>query len=115
MGVGQAVSSVSEAPVSALKARCDLAGLVCLYVGRLIPLKGVDRLLAALKSFSAHVKPREVILLLVGGGPQRAELEQYCANHALDNVRFVGAVDYDALASFYRAADVFIIPTLEDN
>ena len=30
-------------------------------------------------------------------------------------MRFVGAIDYDNIAIYYAAADVFIIPTLEDN
>jgi glycosyltransferase involved in cell wall biosynthesis len=114
-GVQQAVSRVSEAQNAAVKLKLDVRGLVFLYVGRLIPLKGIDRLLEAWKVFSSQTEPDGVTLLLVGDGPQRGELEQYCVTHGLPNVRFAGAVDYDALAPFYKAADVFIIPTLEDN
>ena len=31
------------------------------------------------------------------------------------NVIFAGAVNYDDIALYYRIADVFVIPTLEDN
>lgn len=114
-GVRQAVSSVSETQIFALKAKLDLKGFVFLYVGRLIPRKGIDKLLSAWKVLSVRIGSKEMTLLLVGDGPQRRELEQYCATYSLSNVRFAGAVDYDALAPFYRAADVFVIPTLEDN
>jgi len=114
-GLGQAASRVSGTQTLALKARRELTGLVYLYVGQLIPRKGIDRLLTAWRLFSAHVKPGEVTLLLVGDGSQRSELERYCALNHLLNVRFAGAVDYDTLVVYYRAADVFIIPTLEDN
>ncbi len=114
-GTRQAASCVSEAQLAKLVARLDLKGLVFLYVGRLIPLKGIDKLLEAWKVFSSGMEPGGVTLLLVGDGPQRGELEQYCANYGLHSVRFAGAVDYDALAPFYKAADVFVIPTLEDN
>lgn len=114
-GMQQAASQVSGAQIAETKARLGLDGLVFLYVGRLIPLKGIDKLLEAWKVFSSQAESDEVTLLLVGEGPQRGELELYCANHGLDNVRFAGAVDYDALAPFYKAADVFVIPTLEDN
>lgn len=114
-GMRQAVSCVSEARTSAVKAELGLQRVVFLYVGQLISRKGIDKLLMAWKVFSGTVKSDGVTLLLVGDGPQRSELEQYCASHVLNNVRFVGAVDYDTLAPFYRVANLFVIPTLEDN
>ena len=33
----------------------------------------------------------------------------------LTNVYFIGKVDYDNLPNYYQSADVFVIPTLEDN
>jgi glycosyltransferase involved in cell wall biosynthesis len=31
------------------------------------------------------------------------------------NIMFAGSIDYDTIANYYAAADVFIMPTLEDN
>jgi len=114
-GMKRAVECVSDGEVAALRMRLDLRGLVFLYVGRLIPLKGLDKLLQAWRIFSKQVHVDDAALLLVGDGPKRGELEEYCVTHGLTNVRFAGAVDYDALAPYYKAADIFTIPTLEDN
>jgi len=38
-----------------------------------------------------------------------------CSQRNLTGVRFVGSVDYDNIAQYYAAADIFIMPTLEDN
>jgi len=84
-------------------------------VGGLVPRKGVAELLRAWTVLAGQVPSHAATLLLVGDGPQREELERYCVTHELANVRFTGAVDYDALGPYYRAADAFVIPTLSDN
>lgn len=109
------VAKVTDKQVSKLKTKHDLKGIVFLYAGRLIPLKGLIELLHVWKRFSGSISADEATLLLVGDGPQRGELEQYVKENHLDNVRFTGVVDYDSLAPYYKAADVFIIATLEDN
>ena len=92
----------------------ELYGTVFLYVGRLIRLKGLSELLAGWERFT-HSSRDKVTLLLVGEGPEQGSLERFCRDHSLENVRFAGPVDYDGLAEYYRCADLFIIPTLEDN
>jgi glycosyltransferase involved in cell wall biosynthesis len=114
-GIRRATSSVSQTQINALKAQFDLKGVVFLYVGRLVPLKGIDRLLHAWQRFCSPMTSDGVTLLLVGDGPQRAALDKYCVDHSLHNVRFVGKVDYDALGPYYRVANTFVIPTLSDN
>ncbi len=96
-------------------ARLRLQGAVFLYVGRLIRLKGLRELLAGWEQFSRARGGSAATLLLVGEGPEREGLEQYCRTHRLDNVRYAGPVDYDGIATYYRCAEAFIIPTLEDN
>jgi len=86
-------------------------GTTFLYVGRLVELKGILPLLRAWKNASV----KDATLVLVGEGSQESELKSYCREQRLDNVIFSGAVDYDDLPIYYRAADVFIIPTLQDN
>jgi glycosyltransferase involved in cell wall biosynthesis len=72
-------------------------------------------LLSGWGQFVGRRDHREATLLLVGEGPEQGCLEGYCCDHGLDNVRFAGPVDYDDIAVYYRCADAFIIPTLEDN
>jgi glycosyltransferase involved in cell wall biosynthesis len=114
-GMRHSVSSIPLEHVSHLAAELRLKGLVFLYVGQLIPRKGIHKLLEAWRMLFATVPPDAATLLLVGDGSQRPELEQYCAENCLTNVRLVGDVDYDELGPFYKSAHVFVIPTLEDN
>lgn len=81
-----------------------------LYVGNLVPVKAVDVLLEAARLLVAG--GTAVRLVLVGGGPLRADLEQHAARLGLaDRVRFTGAVPQVALPDWYRAADVFVLPS----
>ena len=114
-GMKQAVSRISEVETARLKVKYSLKGMVFLYVGGLVHRKGVDKLLKSWKVVVANSESQAMTLLLVGDGQQREELEQYCESNRLENVRFAGAIDYDELVPFYKAADVFIIPTLSDN
>jgi len=91
---------------------------VVLFVGRIQPLKGVDvavRALAALRDPSA-------VLVIVGGpsGPDGDHEE--AAMHALvaelgiaHRVRFVAPQPHDELVSWYRAADVCVVPSRTES
>jgi len=109
------VNQVAEQQVQQKRSELGLQGVVFLYVGRLIPLKGVMQLLEAWRIFSREAGNARCSLLIVGGGPQEAECGAYCIENDLDNVRFTGSIDYDLLPMYYRCADVFVMPTLEDN
>ena len=107
--LSRACSAVPEEQRAELRRKYGLSGIVFLYVGRLVPLKGLAELLKAWRG------DLPATLLLVGGGPEQSRLEEYCREHDLKNVVFAGEQDYDSLPGFYAAADVFIIPTLQDN
>lgn len=87
--------------------------ILFLYVGRLIRLKGLKELLAAWKKIEEMTN--EASLILVGDGPDKLSLYSFCKDYNLKNVYFVGNVSYDEIVTYYTSADVFIIPTLEDN
>jgi glycosyltransferase involved in cell wall biosynthesis len=83
-----------------------------LHVGQMIARKGVAELLKA----AAHVQGRgiEFSLVLVGDGPDTAELKQLAIAKRLKNVHFYAAQPPEVLPSFYRSADMLIFPTMED-
>ena len=110
-GVAARVAAVDKTEVDAVREEYRLNGLTFLYLGQLIPRKGIMQMLAAWK----EARLEDATLMLVGDGVQRAEIEAYVRDNGLDNVRIVGAVNYDDLGPYYKAADCFIIPTLEDN
>ncbi|KYJ85565.1 glycosyltransferase family 4 protein [Sulfurovum riftiae] len=90
--------------------RIDNDMLVFLYVGRLIELKGIIELLQGWKDFN-----KKALLVCAGEGEQKEEINDFLNKHCINNVRLLGTVPYEKLPSLYKASDVFIIPTLEDN
>jgi glycosyltransferase involved in cell wall biosynthesis len=84
--------------------------LIVLHVGRLIPRKGVDRLLRAAAAAAAEASLRVV---LVGSGPEEPALRRLARELRLD-VEFRGFVDQPDLPAVYAEADVFTFPTLDD-
>ena len=83
-----------------------------LYVGRLEPRKGVDRLIQAITIVRQHAQ--DTRLVIVGEGPDRARLETAAREAGID-ARFTGRVSDDALPAYYLAADVVCSPALGDE
>ena len=83
-----------------------------LYVGRLEPRKGVDRLITAM----AAVQPRVpgVRLVIVGHGPDRVALEAQARALNVDAL-FAGRVSDADLPGCYQAADLVCSPALGDE
>lgn len=82
------------------------------FVGRLVPLKAVDLLLAAFAEASRSV---DATLTIVGDGPQRAELEALARSAGIDDrVTFTGWLDPAGCAAALRDCDVFVFPSLQE-
>ena len=79
--------------------------ITALYVGRIAAEKGLDRLAPLTLAEGTR-------LLLVGDGPQRAELTELFPAHAAS---FLGILHGDALADEYAKADVFVFPSTTDT
>ena len=87
---------------------------VVLCVTRLVPIKNLPMLLAAIAI--ARSADSRVQLVVVGEGPLRYELEQRAVQLGIhDAVRFAGYVPQAATADWYRSADVFALPSDFDN
>lgn len=110
-GLARAVAEMDAGQAAELRRRFPAGMTLFLYVGQIIPRKGIRQLLEAWRRFGNA----DAGLLLVGDGAEQQELEQWCAKQGLENVFWLGRQPYDEIARFYRIADVFIIPTLEDN
>lgn len=81
---------------------------VVLSVGQFIPRKGFDILMQ-----SAHKLGKDVGIYIVGGEPTEEYLKMQ-KELDLTQVHFVGFQKKEHLSKFYRAADVFSLPTRED-
>jgi colanic acid/amylovoran biosynthesis glycosyltransferase len=85
-----------------------------LFVGRLVPEKGVLVLLWAVAELKRCGV--EVDAVLVGDGPYRAELEKEAQRLGIaGQIRFTGALTGAALAPLYRETDVFCLPSFAEG
>ncbi len=97
-----------------IKVDPNLQRPIFLFVGQIIPRKGLKVLLEAC-SILKQQGYQDFTLLVVGDGEQRQELEEFAKNIGLDTqVRWVGRVEYRCLGQYFQAADVFVFPTYED-
>ncbi|MFI2028601.1 glycosyltransferase family 4 protein [Streptomyces buecherae] len=93
-----------------IRARLGLADRpVVVCVSRLVPRKGQDTLILALPRILSRVP--DTVLLIVGGGPYRGDLERLARQTGVsDSVRFTGPVPGAELPAHYGAGDVFAMP-----
>lgn len=84
--------------------RLGLRGTVVLTMGRLVPIKGLDVLLTALRGLP------DVTLVVAGEGPEREALERVAARCGV-RVVFPGVVLGAEKAALLHAADVFALPS----
>ena len=101
----------SEMEKHRIKEKLNLKTNVFLFVGRLVPLKGVRYLVETWE----ELKLEDSSLLLVGEGTERVELENHIKTNTIKNICFKGEIDYDDIYKYFGIADCFIIPTLQDN
>ena len=99
-------------PPDAVQRRRALRGgdpAVMLFVGRLIPEKGVFDLLEAVRIAS---RLHSCVLRIAGEGGHEEAIRRRVVELGLgDIVELVGYLHGDALADLYDAADVFVLPT----
>ncbi len=83
---------------------------IVLFIGNLLPVKGIDVLLRA-----AEILARDGVsfrLVVIGQGSLRTALERQAADLGLQGrVRFTGPIPLAELPNWYRAADVFCLPS----
>ncbi len=80
-----------------------------LFVGNLLPVKAIDVLLEACRRAQNGTRFR---LFIIGDGPLRVTLERLAARLGIaDRVRFLGILPQQQLPDWYRAADLFVLPS----
>jgi len=78
---------------------------------RLVPRMGLDTLIDAIKRLGARIRPPT--LYIAGDGPERAALQRRAGDaFRSGRIRFLGRLSDHDLRCAYRAADLFVLPTL---
>lgn len=123
--VAPAVDHAFFAPGNRAQARRAVGlpgGRMLLFVGRIQPLKGVDVAVRALAHLTQRREYSDVFLVVVGGpsGPdgdsEVARVHQLAADLGLgDRVRFLAPQPHELLSTYYRAADVCLVPSRSES
>ncbi|MGQ0830848.1 MAG: glycosyltransferase [Microthrixaceae bacterium] len=94
------------------------SGPVLLFVGRIQPLKGLDVAVRALAALGRS----DATLVVVGGasgpagGAELERIDKLVAELGLaEQIRFVDPVPHHLLSTYYRAADVCLVPSRSES
>jgi glycosyltransferase involved in cell wall biosynthesis len=88
-------------------------GKAILWVGHMVPVKGLDVLIEACANAAAV---SEFHVYLVGDGTLRPRIEARIAELSLrDRITCVGYVAHDDLADWYRAVDLTVLPSQSEG
>jgi 1,2-diacylglycerol 3-alpha-glucosyltransferase len=86
---------------------------IALFVGRLIPLKGVMYVPSLAQRFSS-THP-DLVFVIIGDGPLRQKLTQEIRAKGLKNVLVTGKVDPQTLSSAYEASNFVLVPSTAEG
>lgn len=93
----------------------DGGTLVVVAVARLVEIKGLQHLIAALARIPADMRS-QIRLRLCGTGPYEGELRRQVREAGLDEqVEFAGLIAYDEIPRQLRQSDVFVLPSLQEG
>jgi len=90
---------------------------IILFVGRIEPLKGIDRLLVAM----TRLQNSHGLRLVIIGGDDHSQYEMEKlqrlsrALHIQDSVTFLGLIKQEELPCFYSAADACVVPSYYES
>jgi len=88
---------------------------VVLFVGWLLPRKGLDFLLLALRELihDSRFRDQNLRLLVVGSGPGRDRIERLIDRLGVRDICvFAGSLPYAEMPEAFHAADVFVLPSI---
>lgn len=82
-----------------------------IFIGRLVPYKGLNVLIEAMK-----IIDKKYQLVVIGEGPQKDFLQNSANHFALkDRVHFLGKLPYEELYHYLFAAEFLVLPSLNQS
>jgi alpha-1,6-mannosyltransferase len=117
VNLGVNIENFSPAPGDSAETRRSLGiapdRKLFLYIGRLAQEKNTETLFTSFAMLSER-RPDEFALLVIGDGPQRKTMRQHQSQN--ENVKWIQyCTDSAELARFYRAADLFVHPGVQET
>lgn len=87
---------------------------IVLYVGQLIPRKGLNYLIESIPNILN--KHKNIIFIIIGTGSHKKYLINLCLQKNIQkSVQFLGGIDISQLIKWYSIADIFVLPSLKEG
>ena len=84
---------------------------ILIYIGRINDVKGVGFLLEAMNK----LKEENILLKIIGFGPQEDKFKKYVKDNNLKNVEFLGGVFGEKKLLYLSASDAFVLPSSKEG
>jgi glycosyltransferase involved in cell wall biosynthesis len=89
---------------------------IILFVGQIIPRKGIEYLINAVRLVIKASPENDIIFLVVGEGEFLEKAKEIVRNLNIhDFVVFTGEIPFSELVQAYKSANVFILPSLSEG
>ena len=82
---------------------------IILFLGRLIPVKGIKYLIDAMENL------KDIELKVIGWGDKEQEYKDYAKSKKLNNLEFLGSFFHREKLPYLSAADVFLLPSSKEG
>ena len=86
-----------------------------LYIGQLIPRKGIEQFLKSLTKWALVNSDTNVEISIVGDGPLADNLTSACNSASNISIRFYGNVRYEEIYNHFSKNGILVFPTLGDE
>lgn len=87
------------------------SAITILFVGRLVPEKGIIDLYTAFKLIKKSSRFKNVNLRIIGAGPLKKTLEEHITDDGLESSIKIEEKSYQEMPDVYREADIFCLPS----
>ena len=88
--------------------------LTILFVGRLIPRKGLTYLIQAAPTITKNYN--QTTFLIAGNGPQKNHITtQLQKTNQTKYFKFLGDINENTLSTLYNCADIFVLPSIQEG
>lgn len=95
-----------------IPSRLNSNKLKLLWVGRLLPRKGVLLVAEVMEQLKCY---SDIHLTIVGDGEMRGHLIEFIEKYKLTNINYVGVVPYEDVKEYYSTHDLFFFTSLRDS
>ncbi len=111
MGIDDEYFKKTDKKAARKKLKLPLDKKILLYIGRINDIKGIGFLLEAIK----ELNDENILLKVIGFGPQEEKFKNYVKENNLKNVEFLGGVFGEKKLLYLSSADAFVLPSSKEG